>query len=99
MTYDDFRNSDLDAEWVLKFGRPKSYVAENFLLKLDEDFDTQNILNYEPNYLNALMSHHGSELSDAKTKYFDALMNQYDGSLEVIWDYLQITIGPRGPGQ
>lgn len=58
--------------------------------------DIENPSNYEANYLNALMVSHPRELNKAKEQYYNDLLST-NGTLEVAWDWLQMTIDVAGP--
>ena len=95
MTLDDWENSDVDIDYIYSKGVRGQPPGHKFFLNY-MGRDINNPSNYEANYLNALMETHEIQVDKAKTQYIQQLISQH-GSLQAVWDYLQITMDAMGP--
>ena len=89
LTEDDFLDDteQSNPEWVFLRARGNA-TSDGYVYLIKElGLDTTNMMNYEPNYLDALMTNNGEAVEKAKTEWFNDLLELFDDP-EIAIDYI-----------
>ena len=77
--YVDPEGTEMDLlNWLQARGRMAVGHAEYTYFLREQRIDSQNWMNFEPNYLDAMMGAHPNALQDAKDKYLDDILETHE---------------------